>query len=52
LGFSLFQLFGANLAIINFFLAHKLGSPLQTILIQQQHLEANYRFALTRFGES
>jgi vitamin B12/bleomycin/antimicrobial peptide transport system ATP-binding/permease protein len=33
-------------------LTHKLGKPLKKLLIQQQHLEANYRFALTRFREA
>ncbi|WP_371265824.1 hypothetical protein [Gilliamella sp. N-G2] len=29
-----------------------LGNPLKNLLIQQQHLEANYRFVLTRFREA
>ncbi|QYN46758.1 ABC transporter ATP-binding protein/permease [Gilliamella sp. ESL0405] len=33
-------------------IAHMLGRPLKNLLIEQQHLEANYRFALTRFRES
>lgn len=33
-------------------IAHMLGRPLKNLLIQQQHLEANYRFVLTRFRES
>ncbi len=33
-------------------IAHMLGRPLKNVLIEQQHLEANYRFVLTRFRES
>lgn len=33
-------------------LAHWLGRPLKKLLVEQQHKEANYRFALTRFRES
>lgn len=38
--------------ILTSYVAHKLGSPLKNLLIQQQHLEANYRFVLTRFREA
>ena len=38
--------------IICSYLTHWLGNPLKSLLIQQQHKEADYRFALTRFRES
>lgn len=38
--------------LFNSCIAHMLGRPLKNLLIEQQHLEANYRFALTRFRES
>jgi len=38
--------------IICSYLTHWLGNPLKALLIQQQHKEADYRFALTRFRES
>lgn len=38
--------------LISSFITHWLGNPLKKLLMQQQHKEANYRFALTRFRES
>lgn len=38
--------------LISSYITHLLGKPLKKILMHQQHKEANYRFALTRFRES